>query len=116
MSEFEFKGTPGPWVISGANRCDTYSLGVQSALIRYEHMHICDVCDDGVACGFEDANAQLIAAAPELFEALKEMTRAYTELVNCGDCGRWNPENDGEVMQARAALTKATAQEHTNDH
>lgn len=54
------------------------------------------------------ANARLIAAAPELLEALTEMLERYVSLVNSGDAGKWNPEDEPQVQQARAAIRKAT--------
>ena len=52
------------------------------------------------------ANATMMAAAPDLFEALEKMTARYVELAGSGDCGFWNPETDSEVIQARAALAR----------
>ena len=37
-------------------------------------------------------------------EALEDMLTMYTDLINSGDCGNWNPEHDEEVIIARAAL------------
>ena len=54
------------------------------------------------------SNARLIAAAPELLEALEGITKHYVDLVNSGDCGFWNPEEKLFVMDARAAIRKAT--------
>jgi len=53
-------------------------------------------------------NARLIAAAPELLTSLSKMVELYTELVNCGDCGNWYPELEGQVARARTAIAKAT--------
>lgn len=52
--------------------------------------------------------ARLIAAAPDLLAALNTLFDRYTELVNCGDCGNWNPETEAEVTAARGAIAKAT--------
>ena len=41
-----------------------------------------------------------------LREALIGMINHYTELVNCGDCGNWDPETDDPVIHARAALAQ----------
>lgn len=46
-----------------------------------------------------------------LREALQQLLTRYTELVNSGDCGNWNPEKEMEVRDARAALAaRAEAQ------
>jgi len=36
--------------------------------------------------------------------ALEELLETYCELVNCGDCGSWDPETDSEVISAREVL------------
>lgn len=41
----------------------------------------------------------------KLREELRLMTEHYVSLAGCGDCGHWNPEEEPEVIQARAALT-----------
>lgn len=40
----------------------------------------------------------------ELRSALTGLLDMYTELVNSGDCGNWDPEKDNEVITARKAL------------
>lgn len=45
----------------------------------------------------------------ELVTALSNMITRYTGLVNCGDCGNWDPEREEIVIRARAALAKAGA-------
>ena len=54
-----------------------------------------------------DVNADLRACA----EALEQMTARYVSLVNSGDCGNWNPEEEVEVLNARAALGRQSVQE-----
>ena len=49
------------------------------------------------------------ATIKELTEALEAMTKHYVDIVNCGDCGSWNPEDELEVKLARALLSKAKA-------
>ena len=53
-------------------------------------------------------NAQLVSAAPYLLEALSKLTEMYCQMIYSGDCGNWNPEDDIEVKEARAAIAKAT--------
>ena len=41
----------------------------------------------------------------ELRKALNDMVEMYIGMVNSGDCGNWNPEEDEEVVAARKVLT-----------
>ena len=52
-------------------------------------------------------DAHLMAAAPDLLEALEEMIEMYTQMVGCGDCGYWDAEKEAEVIKSRAAIAKA---------
>lgn len=54
------------------------------------------------------ANARLIAAAPQLLEALQALLENHVQLVSCGDCGNWNVETEPAVIAARAAIAAAT--------
>ncbi len=78
--------TPGPWTVSEDNWSqttgDTYSILEES----YEASE-------------RKANARLIAAAPELLEALKGV------LVRLEHSGSW--EGEDEKTAARAAIAKA---------
>jgi hypothetical protein len=38
--------------------------------------------------------------------ALDGLLERYTGLVNCGDCGFWDPEKEDEVINARRALAE----------
>lgn len=54
------------------------------------------------------ATADAILALPAISgvrEALEDLLNLYVELVNCGDCGFWDPEKVTEVIAARAALS-----------
>lgn len=91
MSKF----TPGPWgivdglFISGPD-------GVEFASTKF------DACEER-----REANARLISAAPDMYEALKAFLKYYVGFVNSGDAGFWDPEKDEIVINARAALSKA---------
>lgn len=52
-----------------------------------------------------------LATHADLLAALEAMVSTYVHLVNCGDCGNWNPEEEEDVIQARAALSKARGRE-----
>jgi len=54
-----------------------------------------------------EANAHLIASAPELLAALEAVTKAYVELVQSDYPPSWSAEKDSEVIAARAAIAKA---------
>lgn len=94
----EFKGTPGPWINVGG-WVDAKKSGCLSSII-------CAI--DSVASinpeSVNDANANLIAAAPELLEALRQL-RDYVEdvcAVSSSDCDKDHP-----LMLANAAIKKA---------
>lgn len=36
--------------------------------------------------------------------ALEKLLHKYVRLVNCGDCGNWDPETEPEVIAARRVL------------
>jgi hypothetical protein len=54
-----------------------------------------------------EANARLIAAAPDLLEALRNNIHRFVAMINSGDCGFWDPETEETVIAARAAIAKA---------
>lgn len=63
--------------------------------------------------GCPEANARLIAAAPDLLAALQGMVSAFGDItITIG--GVVQPETDPEVIAARAAIAKATAGETRN--
>lgn len=55
---------------------------------------------------YEDA--MLIAAAPDLLVALQSFLASYVRSVKSGDWGNWDPEEEDEVIAARAAIAKTT--------
>lgn len=54
-----------------------------------------------------EANIDLICAAPELLAACEGLLNKYVSLVNSGDAGFWNPEEEAEVIAARSAIASA---------
>ena len=106
------KHTPGPWRKVTAN--DYKSLGVETVSDDiYARVTICEIqLAHGEPFNSDEndepkANARLIAAAPELLEALKKATMALA----------WHEQEHGVAMdaviveQARAAIAKATGGE-----
>ncbi|HFF2105780.1 TPA: hypothetical protein ACGBGH_004783 [Pseudomonas aeruginosa] len=98
------KHTPGPWFVNGR---ESYTKYVEARIGG-------GLLQEVAACGpteqqeQQEANARLIAAAPELLEALQGMIEVYGGQYN-DDC---LPKASTElelIQQARAAIAKATA-------
>ncbi|WP_044593169.1 hypothetical protein [Cronobacter sakazakii] len=100
----KFKGTPGPWVASKTDRgigpiCkdddQSYGMILPVAWVEFDERP-----------GVHQANANLIAAAPDLIEALQLSVKAMQEgrLVSY-------PEWYGTINKARAAIAKAIGEE-----
>lgn len=97
----KFYATPGPWDV----RLGTHVFSPRGRLVASTGGHqstIDPYCDDENA-----ANARLIAAAPDLLSSLGVFVDRYTALINSGDVGYWNPEEETHVIAARAAIAKA---------
>ena len=90
----EIKHTPGPWRISGYNENMGYPEPVIAGMVngRTAYVAVCIECQR-----MDDANAKLIAAAPELLEALELMIDTHDE-------GGWPTAS---IAIARAAIAKA---------
>lgn len=106
--------TPGPWFV-GAQNDGLYILNGSPSPAPYDGPIPKEYGPEVVATPnwrlpSYEANARLIAAAPELFEALQEL------LSDCEEYARVNklhgpdggPATNHAMRQARAALTKAT--------
>jgi hypothetical protein len=100
------KHTPGPW---------TYNLttGVVRSLAEdFPNCRQPVICDlrhwsHEDTTHIHPANARLIAAAPELLEALKEIAADYADRFDLDDPST-NPGIKYTIKQARAAIAKAT--------
>jgi hypothetical protein len=89
MSSF----TPGPWNIF-------QSIGLE---VEADGIPICEIWQRGDE-EQEQANARLIAAAPDLLEALKEVLSSWED--------GYTPNEDQDTYNtARAAIRKATGKE-----
>ena len=91
----KFKGTPGPWVAHD----DEESMA--TSVIMNDFGDILCVVGTYMTSTEEDfANSNLIAAAPELLEALQKMvSKAHKQ--------NWNERYESEMNAARAAINKA---------
>lgn len=93
--------TPGPWRrnIKPASKYNTIFAG--------DAKHIASLSTAGMADDEMEANCNLIAAAPELLEALREIADDYADRFDM-TCPGTNPGIKYVVEQARAAIAKAT--------
>lgn len=105
--------TPGPWTIESP-LSDQMSI-VEAGKLSHEWRFIAQVDNGDLEDGFPqevaEANAKLIAAAPDLLEALQNLAYYATRIAPppyghrcmwCEDCRR------KAVSAARAALAKAS--------
>jgi len=89
--------TPGPWKLFDDRRM---------SIVRLDDGEL--IADlDIIVNGQEDANARLIVASPELLDALRAITAGYAALAGAFR----NPEEEEEVIAARAAIAEATGAE-----
>ena len=98
----EFKGTPGPWrfdeqtTLSGGQVF--YIAQDDNAKYTPNYSDVSQTCS-GELKHIQKANAQLIAAAPDLLEALQKLV------------GINGNRSEPEYVQARAAINKALGEE-----
>lgn len=95
----EFKGTPGPWRVS-EKRGDLIDIRHNSNGIGAISLNLAHVVARQSWLKEAEANAKLIAAAPELLEALQRM-------VNKAHKQNWNDAYPEELQSAQAAINKA---------
>lgn len=94
------KHTPGPWMLDGDAGSMSLDVIARSERIAMIDCEVCRMEDSEV-----DANGLLIAAAPDLLDALSTLLRAATE-------ARWPlvGEQMAPMNMARAAIAKATGE------
>ncbi|KSD80016.1 hypothetical protein [Pseudomonas aeruginosa] len=96
------KHTPGPWHVGGPNKCTIYDKHGQRLANSFEGVMATQRTDS--EC---EANARLIAAAPDLLEALIAMEREKSDYMTRNNLG--DPAIETTNKLARAAIAKATA-------
>jgi hypothetical protein len=74
-NEHETKHTPGPWHVRVVEDCTGEEVGVYSG---GEAMAML-IADCGYPCPANNANARLMAAAPDLLEALLALWRGFMD-------------------------------------
>lgn len=96
----EFKGTPGPWELDGVEIYPVAGHRASDAICAMQP-------------GFIDADAALIAAAPDLLKGLRDLLEAYESVMHSefdypGD--PWTAEgrhDDDDAIAAKAVIAKA---------
>ncbi|KJJ61529.1 hypothetical protein RT21_20025 [Pseudomonas sp. 10B238] len=91
--------TPGPWIVDGSDISPANDVGLGICAISPVDLGGAKVWHHGVETY---ANAHLIAAAPELLEALTELA----DLVEAIISGEYAPDSF-TTQPARAAIAKA---------
>lgn len=108
----EAKHTLGPWVVCIQDDDDkAFEIFAERQLVNGRIS--AEKWDDAVArAGLNhkefEANARLIATAPDLLEVAKDFQEALQELGLFCECG----EADCRTTRLRAAIAKATGQPH----
>ncbi len=87
------KHTPGPWEV---DHDAIYCAGSGDTIAEI------DFARDEYS-----ANARLIAASPDLLEALEAMVADCVALAESVDAGFWDAEKHAPVIKARTAIAKA---------
>lgn len=107
--------TPGEWTIADDDGVQVPFIPIYAGSIgEPTYKDICKVAcsldgDDEFVISEEDrANARLIAAAPDMLEALEALLAHYIVIADSGDCGFWEPRKEPVVIAAQAAISKAT--------
>ena len=103
------KHTQGPWAIGKVNQ-GTVAGSIPVATPDYMESYRSGqlICSVYGTASFSNANARLIAAAPELLEALRGMLALDEEHHQRGHC---DDDVCAEVLKARAAIAKATGEQ-----
>ncbi len=113
MTADNVKHTPGPWHVDPKSPEESFFEGVN--ILRHDGLAVAVALHNGdIFAPEHEANARLIAAAPELLLTLNELLEAYSkpdERLCCDgrDCGCMGSTVHQQAEHyARAAIAKAT--------
>jgi hypothetical protein len=110
----EKKYTPGPWVfqlqeIKGKTEANYYEILSKDGFHNGAPNQTESTSGFGLSGYVNESDAKLIAAAPELLEALQEIMRFQTSLEIVMGNGLQSPENFWKALdQAKLVIKKAT--------
>jgi len=79
--------TPGPWI---------FDEGCQIVEVARPHMRVCFLPSDHAKYASSEPNGYLIAAAPEMFQALREW-----KCPGCGGSGKYEQDKAGRARNAK---------------
>lgn len=109
--------TKGPWFVCGdpgfPSQTESWREGLTIGSVPHG-TRVCDVTPLRVRENAK-ADARLISAAPDMYEALKTFVAEYVDLVESGDAGFWDAEKEPKVIAARAAIAKAEGRANLAD-
>jgi len=102
------KHTPSPWVVGQPNKgpvAGTVPVHTADYMESYRSGQL--ICSVYGTAAFSDANARLIAAAPDLLAALKAMHACHRAFSNAEN---WTALDDDARAAAESAINKATGE------
>lgn len=99
--------TPGPWRFSHDEYAGHYDVSTFDPNAGSESIsQVLYVANTPGGRG--EGDARLIAAAPSLLEALRDLFASYKKLADSGDAGFWSLEDTPVGQKAIAAISLAT--------
>ena len=107
MSEQEQKWTPGPWAFSMSERQDFAEVIAPNGYVIAEFDLADAAYHSAEACETEIANAHLMAAAFDLYEALVEYLDWHEANFILASGNFEDPDQHSLARNARIALSKA---------
>lgn len=103
----QFKGTPGPWRVS-EKRGDLIDIRHENNEPGAMSLNLAQVVARQSWLKEAEANARLIAAAPELLQALQNLMLNYSDFRE--RTGRNGDPQNPLILAALAAINKATGE------
>jgi hypothetical protein len=100
--------TPAPWILDPQDVIDTQDPGFFGQPGDPEGYHMVSTENWRVTGFIGDANAKLIAAAPELLAALQGLFAGQFIESGATDGSEWGNELAQRLVVCRAAIAKAT--------
>jgi hypothetical protein len=95
--------TPGPWVVPSGPGSTNNGSRRQSVWTANGDIQIANCQSESLSLAANSANARLIAAAPELLEALRVMVDTF---IDASGSHCW--VEDSAMIRANEAIAKAT--------